>query len=189
MSLCPFLVSWPHELISISFLAVLLKNLCDTGITCSLLLQLLGLAYLCMCDKVILFLNFPPLLVLQLLMLCNYCIPKQVSEAQLPYSGPILCDPVDCSLPGSSVHGIFQTGILEWVSISFSRGSSPPRGWTSVSCVSCIGRRILYLLSHWEAHNCIPSQEWAQVREGSIYWQENIGNAEFQEQVRVSIRC
>ena len=38
-----------------------------------------------------------------------------------------LCDPMDCSLPGSSVHGIFQVKILEWVAISFSRGSSQPR--------------------------------------------------------------
>ena len=35
-----------------------------------------------------------------------------------------LCDPMDCSLPGSSVHGIFQARVLEWVAISFSRGSS-----------------------------------------------------------------
>ena len=38
-----------------------------------------------------------------------------------------LCDPMDCSLPGSSVHGIFQARVLEWVAISFSRGSSWPR--------------------------------------------------------------
>ena len=38
-----------------------------------------------------------------------------------------LCDPVDCSLPGSSIHGIFQARILEWVAILFSRGSSQPR--------------------------------------------------------------
>ena len=42
-------------------------------------------------------------------------------------SCPALCDPMDCSLPGSSVHGIFQARILEWVAISFSRGSSRPR--------------------------------------------------------------
>ena len=42
-------------------------------------------------------------------------------------SCPTLCDPMDCSLPGSSVHGIFQARILKWVSISFSRGSSRPR--------------------------------------------------------------
>ena len=41
-------------------------------------------------------------------------------------SCPTLCNPVNCSLPGSSVHGIFQARILEWVAISFSRGSSPP---------------------------------------------------------------
>ena len=44
----------------------------------------------------------------------------------------------ECSLPGSSVHGVFQTAILEWVAISSSRGYSPPRDQTSVSCISCI---------------------------------------------------
>ena len=43
-----------------------------------------------------------------------------------------------CTPPGSSVHGILQARILEWVAISFSRGSSQPRDWTRVSCVSCI---------------------------------------------------
>ena len=42
-------------------------------------------------------------------------------------SCPTLCSPMDCSLPGSSVHGIHQVRILEWVAISFSRGSSQPR--------------------------------------------------------------
>ena len=51
-----------------------------------------------------------------------------------------LCNPMDCSLPGSSVHGILQARILEWVAISFSRGSSWPRDWTHVSCVSYPGR-------------------------------------------------
>ena len=55
-----------------------------------------------------------------------------------------LCDPMDCGPPGSSVHGILQARILEWVAISFSRGSSQPRDQTRVSCISCIGRRILY---------------------------------------------
>ena len=44
--------------------------------------------------------------------------------------------PEDCSLPGSSVHGILQARILEWVAISFSRGSSQPRDWTLVSCIA-----------------------------------------------------
>ena len=59
----------------------------------------------------------------------------------------ILFDPMDCSLPGSSIHGILQGRILEWVAIPSSRGSSPPRDWIPVSC---IGRWILYHLSHWE---------------------------------------
>ena len=60
--------------------------------------------------------------------------------------------------PGFSVHGILQTSILQWVAISFSRGSSQPRDQT---CISCIGKRILY---HWamgeaqylESYNVIP---------------------------------
>ena len=47
---------------------------------------------------------------------------------------------MDCSLPGSSVHGIFQARVLEWVAISFSRRSSQPRDWTRVSCI--VGRRF-----------------------------------------------
>ena len=46
------------------------------------------------------------------------------------YLSLTLYDPMDCSLPGSSVHGILQARILEWVAISFSRGSSPPRDQT-----------------------------------------------------------
>ena len=53
-------------------------------------------------------------------------------------SCPTLCYPVDCSPPGSPVHGISQARILEWVAISSSRGSSWPRDWTNISCVSCI---------------------------------------------------
>ena len=52
-----------------------------------------------------------------------------------------LCDPMDCSPPGSSVCGILQARILEWVAMPFSRGSSQPRDQTWVSGVSCVGRR------------------------------------------------
>ena len=51
-------------------------------------------------------------------------------------SCPTLCDPMDCSPPGSSVHGILQARILEWVAISFSRGSSQPKELTQVSCTA-----------------------------------------------------
>ena len=55
------------------------------------------------------------------------------SENEVAQSCPTLCDPIDCSLPGSSLHGILQARVLEWVAISFSRGSSQPRDWTWVS--------------------------------------------------------
>ena len=59
-----------------------------------------------------------------------------------------LCDPVDCIPQGSSAHGIFQGRILEWVTISFSRGSSQPRKWTYISFVSYICGHILYHQCH-----------------------------------------
>ena len=49
---------------------------------------------------------------------------------------PTLCNPLDCSLPGTSVHGIFQARVLEWIAISFSRGSSRPRNRTRVSSIA-----------------------------------------------------
>ena len=60
-------------------------------------------------------------------------------------SCPTLCDPMDCSPPGSSVHGLLQARILEWLAISSSRGTSLPRDWAHVSC---IGRRDSLPLSH-----------------------------------------
>ena len=63
---------------------------------------------------------------------------------------PFLCDLMDYSPPGPSVHGIFQARILEWAAIPFSRGSSWPRDQTCISCISCIGR-ILYHCSTEEA--------------------------------------
>ena len=67
-----------------------------------------------------------------------------VCVGSVPQLCPTLCDPVDCRLPGSSVHEIFQARILEWVAISYSSGSSRSRDRTHISCLSCI--RILY---HW----------------------------------------
>ena len=49
------------------------------------------------------------------------------AESEVTQSCLTLCNPMDCSLPRSSVHGIFQARVLEWVAISFSRGSSQPR--------------------------------------------------------------
>ena len=78
-------------------------------------------------------------------------LKRKVSVAQ---SCLTLCNPMDFSPPGSSVHGIFKARILEWVAISFFRESSQPRDWTPVCCVfrvSCIGRKILYHWATWEA--------------------------------------
>ena len=61
---------------------------------------------------------------------------------------------MDCSPPGSSVHGILQARILEWVAISFSRGSSWPRNWTQVSCIA--GRFLTYWATR-EARVLTPS--------------------------------
>ena len=55
------------------------------------------------------------------------------SESEVAQSYLTLCDPMDCSLPGTSIHGILQARILEWVTISLSRGSSQPRDQTQVS--------------------------------------------------------
>ena len=62
-----------------------------------------------------------------------------------------LCNPMNCGPPDSSVHGILQARILEWVAKPSSGASSPPRDQTSISYVSCIGRQVLYQQSHLES--------------------------------------
>ena len=64
-----------------------------------------------------------------------------------------LCDPMDCNTPDSSVDGIFQARILEWVAVFYSRGSSRPRDWTHTSCNSCVGRWILNYWATWQAQS------------------------------------
>ena len=63
-------------------------------------------------------------------------------------SYPTLCDFMDCSPPGSSVHGLLQARILECVAMPSSRGVSQPRDGTRVSYVSFIGRQVLYHYHH-----------------------------------------
>ena len=69
---------------------------------------------------------------------------KALIRARSLQSCPILCNPMDCSLPVSSIHGILQARILEWVDIPLSQGSSRPRDRTCISYVSCIRQQILY---------------------------------------------
>ena len=69
---------------------------------------------------------------------------REWRKSKVTQSCLTLCNPMDCSPPGSSVHGILLARILEWVAISFSRGSSRARDGTHISCVSCMGRGILF---------------------------------------------
>ena len=71
-----------------------------------------------------------PLAKLEVFIICVLCLAAQ--------SCPTLCDSMDCSLPGSSVHGISQARTLEWAAISFSRWSSQPKDQTQVSGI--VGR-------------------------------------------------
>ena len=68
---------------------------------------------------------------------------KLQKESEVAQACPTLCDPMDCSSPGFSIHGIFQARVLEWVAISFPRGSSQPRDQTRVSRIAGF-----YRLSH-----------------------------------------
>ena len=76
--------------------------------------------------------------ILVCLFLVASALGKVKSESEVVQSRPTLCDPKDCSPPGSSIHGIFQARILEWVFISFSTESSWPRDRTWVSHI--VGR-------------------------------------------------
>ena len=69
-----------------------------------------------------------------------YIFTLKESESEVAQSCLTLCDPADCRPPGSSVHGTVQARILEWVAVSFSRGSSRPRDRTQVSRIA--GRRF-----------------------------------------------
>ena len=74
--------------------------------------------------------------------------PQDSMRAKLPQSCPILCDPVDCSPPGSSICGISQARILEWVAISPSIFPNQDQ-----TLVSCIGRWVIHHWATWEAKN------------------------------------
>ena len=79
------------------------------------------------------------------------------SVAVCAQSRPTLCDHMDHSLPGSSVHGIFQARILQWVAMSYSKVSFQPRDQSCISCVSCIGRQILYHVSSGKPTGIVSS--------------------------------
>ena len=70
-----------------------------------------------------------------------------------------LCDPMDCSVPGSSAHGILQARGLQWVAMTLSRGSSQPRGWTCVSLSPILAGKFFTISTTWEAHSTEINKE------------------------------
>ena len=82
-------------------------------------------------------------------------------------SCPTLCDPMDCSPPGSSVHGIFQARIVEWVAIPFSIGSFQ-HSQTAISDISCMARWVLYHQHHHPEPNT-----WGTPDGGTVQSQNN----------------
>ena len=95
-----------------------------------------------------------------------------ICESEVAQSCPTPCDPMNCSLPGSSVHRIFQARILEWVALSFSRRSSQPRDWTWVSLIvdalpSEPPRKIVtvVVLQYHMIHSCLDQNQGTQDME------------------------
>ena len=99
---------------------------------------------------------------------CLHTVTDQAGEWRrsffvLKKSHPSSRDPsTDCSLPGFSVHGVFQAKILEWVATSSSRGSSWPKDWSRVSCSSCTDRQICYY--------CATMSKWLSISRLHKLW-------------------
>ena len=111
-------------------------------------------------------------------------------SAESLQSCPNLYDPVDCSLPGFSVHGILQARILESVAMHFSRESSRPRDWTWFSYVSCIGRWFFTSSTTWEAQVGridLPLNEMENCRRNNFVGSFKIcsGHAKFEKLFKV----
>ena len=85
---------------------------------------------------------------------------------------PTLGDPIGCSPPGSSVHGILQARILEWVARPSSKGSSQSRDGTHIPYVYCIGRRVLHHLPQYSGS--AANAGW-QERDSSWLWSMSLG--------------
>ena len=92
---------------------------------------------------------------------------------------PTLCDPMNCSPPGFSVHGILQARTLEWIAIPFSRGSSWPRDRTLVSCTAGI------FFTFWDTgkphYNLITSFKTPSLYTGITFWSTRTSTYEWEE--------
>ena len=104
-----------------------------------------------------------------------------------------LCIPMDCSHPGSSVHGILQARILEWIAIFSFRGSSPPRDWICVSCSSCFARRIssFHLLQLVQLLSCVRLSviPWTATHQASLHHFLEFAQLMYIESVMPSNHC
>ena len=98
-------------------------------------------------------------------------------SSEVAHSCLILCDPMDCSLPGSSIHGISRARVLEWVAISFSRGSSPPRDRTQVShrrfSQPSIYGMVTICMTHGQ-HRMVDMSDDSVTRDGEILQQPRL---------------
>ena len=107
----------------------------------------------------------------------SFCVSE--SESEVLQLCPTLCDPMDCSPPGSSVHGIFQARVLEYGAISFSRGSSQPRDQTRVSHTAgrCFTMWITTncgkFLKRWEYQTTLPASWETYMQVKKQHWMES----------------
>ena len=90
---------------------------------------------------------------------------------------PTLCNPMDCSPPGSSVHGIFQARILGWDAMPSARGSSQPRDWTCISYIASIAGRFFTYCHTWEASfdmHCLLKNVTQALSLNAIFWETSV---------------
>ena len=99
--------------------------------------------------------------------MCNFLVWKV--KALFAQSCLIVCNPTECSLPGSSVHVILQARILEWAAIPFFRGSSWLRDWTPVSCIA---GRFFTVWATREAHTSLRTGGWEEPVVVPSLWEE-----------------
>ena len=152
-SFSPVSNCWPSLICSLSFqswhmchiyVVQIIYTVCPFWIDCFSLSTILSIIQMAVCVSCMLWCGYATVSLIVHLFKSTWLL-LVCSVAQ---SRPTVCDPGDCSPPGSSVHGISQARILEWLAISSSRGSSWSRDWTHVSC---IGQQILYNWTFWES--------------------------------------
>ena len=97
---------------------------------------------------------------------CHFLLQcrKVKSESEVTQSCPTLSDPMDCSLPGSTIHGIFQARVLEWGAIAFSTtGNTPPKTkiliWKE-TCTPMLIAALFTITKIWKEHKCPSGEEW-----------------------------